>query len=237
MGKVTVFTADECADCIKAIELLSSKGAQLHEISLTKNPDWRPLLFILAEGKLCGFSAIIFHDTSSSLYTFYSKPCTSCFTLFHKSLYQIFDMRKEFKNLHIITSWQVFLQTASINRQTPCAHTQWRWMYTKGPDTGEISCVVCWNSQNNHSRNQFWQNLHGFAADIRNQKRNHVISKPCALQSFVLDPPLVHSLPAFIPSSLHLRTSQAGQIPLWSSSMSVWLEDLMISKNWRPRES
>ena len=52
MGRVTVFTADGCADCRKAKELLSSKGAQLHEISLTKNPDWRPLLFILALGKL-----------------------------------------------------------------------------------------------------------------------------------------------------------------------------------------
>ena len=51
MGKVTIFTRDGCPFCAKAKELLSTKGVQFHEVSLSKTPEWRPLLFILAGGR------------------------------------------------------------------------------------------------------------------------------------------------------------------------------------------
>ena len=84
MGRVTVFTADGCADCRKAKELLSSKGAQLHEISLTKNPDWRPLLFILAQGKLV-VSVPLFMILPIYHFAYFLNLVANFLALFHKS--------------------------------------------------------------------------------------------------------------------------------------------------------
>lgn len=51
MGKVTVFTLDGCPHCKKAKEILQAKGVEFNEISLTTTPQWRPLLYILSNGK------------------------------------------------------------------------------------------------------------------------------------------------------------------------------------------
>ena len=50
MGKVTLFTLDTSPLCKKAKELLTSKGVNFEEISISKNPEWRPLLFLLTNG-------------------------------------------------------------------------------------------------------------------------------------------------------------------------------------------
>lgn len=52
MGKVTVFTVDGCSACDKTKQLLTDNGAVFSEISLTAAPEWRALLFILANGEL-----------------------------------------------------------------------------------------------------------------------------------------------------------------------------------------
>lgn len=52
MGKITVFTLDDCSNCHKIKQILEAKGAAFTEISLTKTPEWRSLLFLLANGKL-----------------------------------------------------------------------------------------------------------------------------------------------------------------------------------------
>lgn len=50
MGKITVFTLDDCSNCHKIKQILEAKGAAFTEISLTKTPEWRSLLFLLANG-------------------------------------------------------------------------------------------------------------------------------------------------------------------------------------------
>ncbi len=50
MGKVTVFSLDTCPHCKRAKELLTKKGVEFQEISLTKNPEWRARMFLLANG-------------------------------------------------------------------------------------------------------------------------------------------------------------------------------------------
>ncbi len=50
MGKITVFTTDECPFCKKAKDLLSDKKAPYDEISLSQHPEWRGHMFILAKG-------------------------------------------------------------------------------------------------------------------------------------------------------------------------------------------
>lgn len=51
MGKITVFTLDDCPFCKKAKELLKSKGVEFDVISLTQVPAWRPLMYLLTNGK------------------------------------------------------------------------------------------------------------------------------------------------------------------------------------------
>ena len=50
MGKVTVFTVEGCSYCKRAKELLTKKGVNFEEISLSSQPEWRPLLFLLTNG-------------------------------------------------------------------------------------------------------------------------------------------------------------------------------------------
>jgi glutaredoxin 3 len=50
MGKIVIFTFDDCPFCKRAKELLSAKGAAFEEISITKNPEWHPFLFVLSKG-------------------------------------------------------------------------------------------------------------------------------------------------------------------------------------------
>ena len=52
MGKITVFTLDDCSNCSKVKQILEAKGAAFTEVSLTKTPEWRSLLFLLANGEL-----------------------------------------------------------------------------------------------------------------------------------------------------------------------------------------
>ena len=54
MGKITVFSLDSCPYCKKAKELLRGKGAEFEEISLTKNPEWRQLLYLITNGEMGG---------------------------------------------------------------------------------------------------------------------------------------------------------------------------------------
>lgn len=51
MGKITVFTVDSCPYCERAKDLLTSKGADFQEISLTSMPEWRHFMFLLANGE------------------------------------------------------------------------------------------------------------------------------------------------------------------------------------------
>lgn len=51
MGKIVVFSLDECPFCIKAKGLLSSKNVKFENISLTEKPEWRSLLFLLTNGR------------------------------------------------------------------------------------------------------------------------------------------------------------------------------------------
>ena len=50
MGKIVVFTFDNCPFCKRAKDLLTSKGAAFDEISISKNPEWHPLLYVLSGG-------------------------------------------------------------------------------------------------------------------------------------------------------------------------------------------
>lgn len=50
MGKVTVFTIAGCPFCKRAKELLTRKSVEFEEISVSDNPEWRPLLFLLTNG-------------------------------------------------------------------------------------------------------------------------------------------------------------------------------------------
>lgn len=50
MGKVTIYTMDGCTYCKRAKELLTQKGVAYEEISLTSQPEWRPLLYLMTGG-------------------------------------------------------------------------------------------------------------------------------------------------------------------------------------------
>ena len=50
MGKIVIFTFDDCPFCKRAKELLAAKGTAFEEISITKNPEWHPFLFVLSKG-------------------------------------------------------------------------------------------------------------------------------------------------------------------------------------------
>jgi len=51
MGKITVFTVDDCPFCRKAKDLLALKNVKFDSISLTEKPEWRSLLFLLTNGR------------------------------------------------------------------------------------------------------------------------------------------------------------------------------------------
>ena len=51
MGKVTVFAVDGCPHCARAKKLLDDKGVQYDCISLSLQPDWNNLLFVLTNGR------------------------------------------------------------------------------------------------------------------------------------------------------------------------------------------
>ena len=51
MGKVTVFAVDGCSHCARAKKLLDDKGVQYDCISLSLQPEWRNLLFVLTNGR------------------------------------------------------------------------------------------------------------------------------------------------------------------------------------------
>ena len=50
MGKITVFTVDDCPFCRKAIDLLALKNVKYEGINLREKPEWRSLLFLLTNG-------------------------------------------------------------------------------------------------------------------------------------------------------------------------------------------
>lgn len=50
MGKVTIFTIAGCPFCKRAKELLTKKNVSFEEISVSENPEWRSLLFLLTNG-------------------------------------------------------------------------------------------------------------------------------------------------------------------------------------------
>ena len=52
MGVITVFALDDCPFCKKTKELLNQKGLQYSEISLTRNPAWKSLMFLLTNGEV-----------------------------------------------------------------------------------------------------------------------------------------------------------------------------------------
>ena len=51
MGRVTVFVRDDCPHCARAKKLLDEKGVQYECISLSSQPEWRSLLFLLSNGQ------------------------------------------------------------------------------------------------------------------------------------------------------------------------------------------
>ena len=51
MGKITVFSIEDCPFCRKAKDLLALKNVEYENISLTENPEWRSLLFLLTNGR------------------------------------------------------------------------------------------------------------------------------------------------------------------------------------------
>ncbi len=51
MGKITVFALDDCPFCKKVKELLTSKGVSFDVISLTQQPEWKSLMFLLTKGE------------------------------------------------------------------------------------------------------------------------------------------------------------------------------------------
>ena len=51
MGKVTVFTVDDCPHCTRAKRLLDDKGVQYDCISLSLQPEWKNLLYVLTNGR------------------------------------------------------------------------------------------------------------------------------------------------------------------------------------------
>ena len=51
MGKVTVFAADGCPHCARAKKLLDDKGVQYECISLSLQPEWKNLLYVLTNGR------------------------------------------------------------------------------------------------------------------------------------------------------------------------------------------
>lgn len=64
MNKVEIYTSDYCFYCVKAKNLLNSKGVQYEEINLDRNPEkkletmhklnWRTIPIILIGGELIG---------------------------------------------------------------------------------------------------------------------------------------------------------------------------------------
>ena len=85
MGKITVFSLDTCPFCKKAKELLASKGVSFDVISLTQQPEWRPLMYLLTKGRyivylvlpilnsLCMYSAYAIKENASTHYTSYTS--------------------------------------------------------------------------------------------------------------------------------------------------------------------
>lgn len=47
-----MFALDSCPFCKKAKELLTSKGVSFDVISLTQQPEWRPLMYLLTKGSI-----------------------------------------------------------------------------------------------------------------------------------------------------------------------------------------
>jgi glutaredoxin 3 len=78
-GKVTVYTTDPCGFCRQAKALLTSRGVEFEEISLTKDPDGRERLvrytgqltfpqIIVGERVVGGFRELLEADRDGTLY-------------------------------------------------------------------------------------------------------------------------------------------------------------------------